>query len=107
MQLEMDNIGLKIGMRIYNRRKQLGMTQETLAERIGINPKHISLIEKGSNMRLDTLIKMGQILDLDYTFMITGNNTNSTIPEIQNLFSKLDENKFHALLEILRALASD
>ena len=36
-----------VGRNIYNKRKQLGLTQEELAERIGIGQQSLSRMEKG------------------------------------------------------------
>jgi putative transcriptional regulator len=42
--------GKLIGIRLMQRRKELGMTQEKLAEQIGISKNHLSNIERGKNL---------------------------------------------------------
>lgn len=43
----MDNLLKQIGNRILNRRKQLRLTQEELAEKAGITPQTVSSAELG------------------------------------------------------------
>ena len=48
-----------IGIRIKDIRNRRGFTQEELAEKIDINPKYLSSIERGKeNPTLNTLIKL-------------------------------------------------
>lgn len=39
----------EMGKRIYERRKELGLTQEKVAEKVGIGPTHFGQIERGEN----------------------------------------------------------
>ncbi len=39
-----------IGIRIMQRRKSVGLTQDDLAEQIGLSKNHISNIERGKNL---------------------------------------------------------
>ena len=39
-----------IGVRIMQRRKTAGLTQDELAEKVGLSPNHISNIECGKNL---------------------------------------------------------
>ena len=45
----MDNLLKDMGKRIFDRRKQLNMTQETLAELAHVTPQTISTAELGQN----------------------------------------------------------
>jgi transcriptional regulator with XRE-family HTH domain len=40
---------ISLGERIHSRRKELGITQEELADKIGINKHHFRRIEKGQS----------------------------------------------------------
>lgn len=52
-----------IGSRIREIRTKKGMTQEALAEKMGINPKFISSIERGKeNPTLNTIINLADSL---------------------------------------------
>ncbi len=55
-----------IGVRIKDIRNKKGFTQEELAEKIDINPKYLSSIERGKeNPTLNTLIKLSESLDVN------------------------------------------
>jgi transcriptional regulator with XRE-family HTH domain len=55
-----------LGQRVKHLRRLRGQTQEQLAERIEINPKYLSSIERGvENPNLDLLIWMAKGLQMD------------------------------------------
>ena len=55
-----------LGNKIKERRLSLGLTQEQLAERIGVGCKHLSRIELGQhNPSYTMLLKISSVLDLD------------------------------------------
>ena len=55
-----------IGARIKGIRAKKPITQERLAERVEINPKYLSSIERGKeNPTLNTLIKLSESLEVD------------------------------------------
>ena len=52
-----------IGINIKKRRNYLGITQETIADYLDVNPSHISNIECGrANPSLTVLVKIANIL---------------------------------------------
>lgn len=57
----------KIGARIVYFRKIKGLTQEQLAEKVGISPQYLSRIENGSypkSVSLSTLMRIAQKLEV-------------------------------------------
>jgi transcriptional regulator with XRE-family HTH domain len=55
-----------LGTRIKNIRNKKGLTQEQLSEKMEINPKYLSSIERGNeNPTLNTLIKLSESLEVD------------------------------------------
>ena len=55
-----------IGARIKEIRTKRGITQDQLSERMEINPKYLSSIERGKeNPTLNTLINLSQSLDVN------------------------------------------
>lgn len=56
---------LQLGNSIRERRRKLGLTQESLAERIGVRQKTISDIESAGAARVDTLLRTLGALDLE------------------------------------------
>ena len=58
-----------MGRRIYDRRKQLHMTQDTLAELANITPQTVSTAELGQKaMRPETIIGICSALDISTDF---------------------------------------
>ena len=55
-----------IGARIKEVRNKKGLTQEQLSEKMEINPKYLSSIERGNeNPTLNTLINLSESLEVD------------------------------------------
>lgn len=60
----MSDIKTKLGKRIQEIRKKKGMSQEKLAELVGIEPNNISHIEKGKNYPTpENIAKIARALD--------------------------------------------
>ena len=66
----------EIGKKIRERRLTLGMTQESIANQLDVNPSHISNIECGrANPSLTALIKIANILQCSVDYFISGEYT--------------------------------
>ena len=65
-----------IGLKIKERRQQLGITQEHIANVLDVNPSHISNIECGrTNPSLTALVKIANILECSVDYFISGEYT--------------------------------
>ena len=63
----------EVGRRIAERRKQLGMTQEMLAERGDMTPQFVSYAEAGKRaMRPENLLKLASALGVSADYLLTG-----------------------------------
>lgn len=63
----------QIGARITAMRKEKGMTQEMLAEEVGMNPKMISRVEVGTgNCRTWEIIGIAGALDVSVDYLLRG-----------------------------------
>lgn len=92
-----NNYLVPIGHRISEIRRSNGMTQEVLAEKLGVTPKHISHTECGtSSFSIANLIEFCKIFDCSLDYIILGKQDVllSKLPEeiIQILRSGNDEN---------------
>lgn len=69
-----DEINLiEIGKRITERRKKLGITQETLAEKGDLTPQFVSYAESGKRaMRPENVIKLAKALEVSADYLLTG-----------------------------------
>lgn len=65
-----------IGLKIKERRKELGITQERIANILDVNPSHISNVECGrANPSLTALVKIANILECSVDYFISGEYT--------------------------------
>ena len=65
-----------IGKKIRERRQIRGVTQEYIANRLDVNPSHISNIECGrANPSLTALVKIANILECSVDYFIEGEYT--------------------------------
>lgn len=65
-----------IGMRIKTKRNAIGMTQESLAEKLDVSVGYISQIERGiTKISLGTLAEISSVLGVDLSFFVTGTAT--------------------------------
>ena len=66
----------EIGRRIHTRRKQMGYTQEQLAEMMEVSIQMVSNLERGNKaIRIDNLVNLSQILEVSTDYILTGKTT--------------------------------
>ena len=94
----------EIGKRINARRRELGLTQETLAERMEVSVQMISNLELGKKaIRPENLIKLCDVLGVSSDYVLRGVRTqwetagfiekyNRLSVENQRLIEQLTEN---------------
>lgn len=90
-----------IGKRIQNRRKQLSLTQEQLAEMMNVSIQMVSNLERGNKaIRIDNLINLSRILDVSTDYILTGKETTEDIQVLTSRIAQLPE-KERKTLEML------
>ncbi|MBR2915919.1 MAG: helix-turn-helix transcriptional regulator [Clostridia bacterium] len=101
----MDLIG--IGKRIRMQREYLGMTRESLAEKLDITPKFCSDIELGiKGMSVNTLCNIADVLSLSTDYILFGVNKDSLDNTISALLRKCPSSKLCHLEKIIKAYIS-
>ena len=66
----------RIGLKIKERRREQGLTQEYIANQLDVNPSHISNIEGGrAHPSLSALVKIANILECSVDYFISGEYT--------------------------------
>ena len=100
-----------IGSKIRERRKALGITQEYIAERLDVNPSHISNIECGrAKPSLIALVKIANVLQcsVDYflkqEYFYEPQDTQSIDEQIIEHLKCWDPEKKEKLLKIMDVL---
>jgi HTH-type transcriptional regulator/antitoxin HipB len=74
---------LQLGNSIRERRRALGLTQEQLAERVGVRQRTISDVESAGAARVDTLLRMLVALDLE---LLVRPRTKGSASDIEAIF---------------------
>lgn len=82
-------LNLDIGKRIYERRRQAGITQERLAELADTTPQAISNYERGEReLRAKTIIRLAAALNTTADFLLTGKSNSlagMNVSKLENL----------------------
>ena len=74
---------LQLGNYIRERRRELGLTQENLAAKIGVRQRTVSNIETSAAARFDTVLRALAALDLE---LVIRPRTKSLPQDIERLF---------------------
>ena len=98
----------KMGQRIQYYRQKANLTQEKLAERIGITPNHLSRIEAGRhNPYFETIMLAAKELDVPIdAFLedIEDNKVNTFLQIMKNDISSLSKNQLEMLRRYIELL---
>lgn len=97
-----------LGARIKELRKSRVMSQEQLAEKIGVDPKHLSRIEVGRGYpSLDTLEQIANALNVEMKLLFEFQHldvADSVDTSIEILLNSATDNEKRVLLKLFRAL---
>ena len=98
-----DNDFLKeMGQRIMVRRKSLRMTQEELAEKLGVSTQMISNLELGKKaIRPENLAKVCSVLELSADFILTGTNTKTAVDAVAEKLIQLTAEELQMVSEMI------
>lgn len=78
-----NNILLPIGKRISEIRRSHNITQEALADKLGVSPKHISHTECGtSSLSLKNLMEFCTLFDCSLDYIIFGTKNNTVLSQL-------------------------
>ena len=100
-----------IGQRIKLTREAKGLTQEQIAEKVGLSASHISVIERGiKTPRLETLVEILNILEVDANYILAdvlsvSNEITSSL--LSNKLSALSETQQKKILRVLDTLIQE
>lgn len=92
----------QIGKRIYYKRKALKLTQEQLAEKVGVSTQMISNLECGKKaIRPENLVKVCEALGVSADYILTGNNAIGDVDEIVGKLSLLSGEELKMVKNII------
>lgn len=96
-----------IGKRIKIARIKKNLTQEVLADKIGVSPQHVSNIETGnSSVSLPTLVAIANVLTVSVDELLCDTVLISKAvfeKEAQELFTDCNEYEVRVLVDVMKA----
>ena len=85
--------------------KELGLTQENLADRSGLSQSFLTCVERGEKgLGFDSIIKISCALETSTDYLLTGVIRQNESDYIQRLLEQLDETQRDHTVEILKHL---
>ena len=98
----MDEFLQQIGSRIYDRRKQMRLTQERLADLAGMTAQTISTAELGKKaLRPENIVKLAAALGVSTDYLLRGQVTASDKNNLLEKIDKLSPTQYHYLDDII------
>ena len=95
---DLQNIPELLGENVRKYRKQAGLTQEELSERLGITQKHLSVIENGTQFASATLIaKLSKELNVTPGFLFGGDMSSKQVNLLQSMIHNLITSQIQTL----------
>jgi len=92
----------EIGQRLAARRKQLGMTQEMLAEHANVTAQTISYAELGKKaMRAETIVGVCNALGISADYLLFGGVTSQDFSVLEHKISQLSPSQYRCLESIV------
>ncbi len=96
----------EMGERIYQRRKQLGLTQEKLAEKVDISPSYFGQIERGENQcSLTVIVNLATVLELNLDTLIRGVDQQNVDTALLEILDEIPRERQKEFVEMCGNLA--
>lgn len=94
------------GIRIADRRKAIGLSQDELAHRVGIGRQALSAIENGGDFKTQTLDNLAIVLGVSVDFIMYGKNEENSelLSEAMDVLSDMDELQIRQCLAMMKAM---
>lgn len=100
----MDDLLQQIGKRILERRKQLRLTQEELAERAGITPQTVSSAELGKKaLRPENIIRICSALEISTDYLLLGIVSEQDYDFLNSKISCLTPSQYRHMEDIINS----
>lgn len=96
----------EIGKRIKNKRLELKLTQEKLAEQTCLTDTYIGAIERAtSKCSVETLVKIAQALNLNVDYLLFGTTINNISYRFSTIINELPKDKQELYIKLCEAIA--
>ena len=101
--IDFDRLKSEIGKRIYERRKQLGYTQEYVADKSNLSHQFFSSVETGKkNMKVESIVKLSTALNISCDYLLMGKSNTEDINNILKPAECLNERQIKCLEELIK-----
>lgn len=95
-----------VGERVKNARVMRELTQEQVANKLGVSSQHISEIERGlSGLSIPSLMEICRILDIDADYILFGTVTRDNHNPLNEILVKMTPEQSSHAEEIIKAYA--
>jgi transcriptional regulator with XRE-family HTH domain len=104
---------MRLGEKIKKRRKQLGLSQGELADRVGVNATHLSRLEGGKYQpSVEVLKRAAGVLEVSTDYLLSDEEdepaevtiSNKPLAERIRLVDALDEDDQQALIHVIDSM---
>lgn len=100
-----DPLAAQIGKRIYKKRKEMGLTQEELADRSGLSQSFLTCIERGEKgPGYDSIIRISCALETSTDYLLLGVLSQEESNYINMLFRLMNEAQRKDATEIVKRI---
>lgn len=97
-----------MGFRVSTQRRQLKITQEELAEKVGVSVKHISAIETGrSKPNIQLLYDIASTLNVTIDYFTLGVVKKNNFEEIEEYLRECTEDELAIIKMLAKALVDN
>jgi len=104
--LSKNNLLFELGSRIYERRKELNMTQKELAEAVELSIQSISSIELGKKaVRPENLVNICRALDVSADYLLFGERSEKQLEPVAEMLSRLGSDDLELLKTIIKRMS--
>lgn len=98
---------LLFGERIRNRRNELNLTQEYVAEKADITLRFYQMLERGEKgVSLKTLLLLGKALNISIDYLLLGDLSYELENPLDDIFNELSPKQREDALKILQIYAN-
>lgn len=101
--MAMEDILVQMGKRLCKRRKEMGLTQEAMAERLGMSTTFYGEIERGrKRLSIEKILLVYEQTGMDPDYLLTGEGLRNQVA--MEIFKNCPEEKRPVLEQILSNL---
>ncbi len=100
-----DTFLMDLGSRVAHRRKEKHLTQESLAEMMGVSLQTVSCIELGKKgIRPENLARLCQCLEVTSDYILYGKRSTDQMSNLFIKIAKLNQEEYQAIQQLVEVL---